>query len=181
MQLTTAELRAACPQCPARVLEQYVEPLAQAMAEFFITTWRRRCFFLAQVSFESMQLRRTREIWTPTPAQIGYEHRVDLGNNQPGDGERYMGRGLLQVTGRANYQRCSRALYRDDRVLDRPDLLEQPQDAARSAGWFWALRNLNRFADRDDFDATTLRINGSLRTAPERQAVLDRIAQVLVA
>ncbi len=75
-----------------------------------INTPARAAAFLAQVGHESGQLRYLREIWGPTPAQVRYEGRADLGNAQPGDGKRFMGRGLIQITGRKNYADCGAAL-----------------------------------------------------------------------
>lgn len=150
------------------------------MLEFSINTPSRMRCFLAQVAHESMQLRRTREIWGPTPAQQRYEGRRDLGNTVPGDGRHFMGRGLLQITGRTNYLFCSSALYGDHTLLFTPELLEQASGASRSAGWFWYLHGLNELADAGDFSKITLRINGALTTLTERTAFLNRANQVIV-
>lgn len=71
------------------------------------------------------------EIWGPTPAQSRYEGRKDLSNTQPGDGKRFMGRGLIQITGRENYRRAGAALGVP--LLDKPELLEQVEWATASA------------------------------------------------
>ena len=91
--------------------------------------------FLAQVAHESGNFRYIREIWGPTPAQRGYEGRRDLGNTQPGDGKRYMGRGYIQITGRANYRRYGKKLGID--LENNPELAEQPDIAARVAVEYW--------------------------------------------
>lgn len=174
MPLSPAQLCAIMPGCSAARAELYAAALSFAMDEYFINSAPRACCFLAQIAHESMQLFYTREVWGPTHAQLGYEGRVDLGNSQPGDGERYLGRGLLQITGRGNYQRCSRGLYSDERLLEQPELLEEPETAARSAGWFWAMRSLNSLADSWSFEAITLRVNGSLKTLAQREAFLER-------
>jgi putative chitinase len=179
MNITADELQRIMPACTSEHAQRFAQPLSDCMLEFFIDTGSRMCCFLAQIAHESMQLACTREIWGPTAQQLGYEGRIDLGNVQSGDGERFMGRGLIQITGRANYQRCSRALFRDERLLDSPELLEEPVAAARSAGWFWALRGLNRYADSNDFEAITLRVNGSLRTLAERREFLERARAVV--
>lgn len=179
LDLTAGALCDIMPACSLGRAERFAAPLAAAMTEFFINTAPRRCCFLAQIAHESLQLFCTHEIWGPTTQQLGYEGRHDLGNLRPGDGERFLGRGLLQVTGRDNYRRCSRALFADDRLLDHPELLEDPEPAARSAGWFWTLRGLNRYADAGNFEAITLRVNGSIKTLPQREAFLARARQVL--
>lgn len=85
-----------------------------------------------------------------------------LGNTKPGDGWRFRGRGLKQITGRANYARISQELYGDDRLVVTPDLLLQPEAAALSACAYWHLSNLNPVADRDDIVAITRKVNGGI-------------------
>lgn len=85
---------------------------------------------------------------------------VNLGNSQPGDGWKFRGRGLKQITGRVNYIAVSGALFDDDRLLANPALLEKPEYAAMSAGAFWDSRDLNYLADQDDVEAITLKVNG---------------------
>jgi len=147
--------------------QKWAEPLSAAMHEFGIDSPARHAAFLAQVGHESGRLRYTREIWGPTPAQVRYEGRADLGNLQPGDGKRFMGRGLIQITGRTNYYQCGAAL--DLPLIAQPELLEQPINAARSAAWFWRARGLNRFVDGSDFRTLTKRINGGTNGLAERE------------
>lgn len=109
--------------------------------------------FIAQVGHESGQLKYVKEIWGPTAAQARYEGRKDLGNTVAGDGSKYRGRGLIQITGRANYMACGEGLGLD--LLALPELLEIPQHACMSAAWFWATRGLNTLADADDFKMIT--------------------------
>ncbi|MGE1156970.1 glycoside hydrolase family 19 protein, partial [Pseudomonas kitaguniensis] len=94
-----------------------------------------------------------------------------------GDGSKYRGRGLIQITGRANYAACGEALGMD--LLNHPELLEQPQHAAMSAAWFWSTRGLNTLADQKDFAKITRRINGGLTGQADRQALYDKALQVL--
>ena len=89
-----------------------------------------------------------------------YEGRRDLGNTEPGDGVRFRGRGLIQITGRTNYRACSLGLYGDERLLQQPEILEGTVDACRSAGWFWQTMNLNKLADIGAFRPITRAING---------------------
>jgi putative chitinase len=139
-----------------------------------INTTQRQCAFLAQVAHESGGFKYVREIWGPTDAQKRYEPPSKLaqrlGNTQPGDGKRFMGRGLIQITGRANYSQCSHALFDDfGLLLDTPEMLELPEHAASSAGWFWSSRGLNAIADAGDFEKITRRINGGLNGYEDRQ------------
>ncbi|WP_338761971.1 glycoside hydrolase family 19 protein [Massilia sp. METH4] len=138
--------------------ELYAEPLRRAMLECGISTVPRATMFLAQIAHESGSLNFVRELWGPTEQQRGYEGRKDLGNTQTGDGFKYRGRGLIQVTGRANYAECGKALVLD--LIKYPELLETPDGAARSACWFWLTRGLNTLADAGDFIKVTKRING---------------------
>lgn len=149
-------------------------PLTDAMTEFGIDTAARQAAFLAQVAHESGSLRYVREI----ASGRAYEGRVDLGNTNPGDGERFKGRGLIQITGRANYRACSLALFGGERLLDRPELLEEVVPACRSAAWFWREHNLNRWADADDFDGASDVINRGRKTAKigDANGYADRLA-----
>lgn len=161
-------LAAACSISPARAIE-WATPLTVAMAEWHIDTSVRQAAFLAQITHESGGFRFLREIWGPTLVQMGYEHRADLGNTQPGDGSRFRGRGLIQVTGRANYAACGAALGLD--LLLHPEQMETPLLAARSAGWFWFSHRCNNFADLGDFVGLTKRINGGTNGLGKRVAL----------
>lgn len=147
----------------------WAEPLSAAMAAYSVDTPERQAAFLAQVGHESGYLIYVKELWGQTPAQTGYEGRSDLGNSQPGDGYRYRGRGLIQVTGRSNYSRVGIALGLD--LVGHPELLEQPAYAAMSAGWFWQSHGCNELADANQFEQITRRINGGLNGQPDRLAI----------
>lgn len=163
----TPETLAACTGARADRATVFAPVLTAAMDEFDIDTPARQAAFLAQVGHESGGLHWLVELWGPTPAQRGYEGRVDLGNLQPGDGFRYRGRGLLQVTGRANYRRVGVALGAD--LESFPDLLAEPGMAARSAACFWQAHNLNALADARNFIGLTRRINGGLNGLSDRE------------
>lgn len=141
-----------------------------AMQEWGIDTPERQAAFLAQVGHESGGLHWLLELWGPTEAQRRYEppskKAAELGNTETGDGLRYRGRGLIQVTGRANFRACGAALGADLETF--PELLSEPGMACRSAGWFWDSRDLNRFADSGDFMTLTKRINGALTGYDDR-------------
>ncbi|WP_306558487.1 MULTISPECIES: glycoside hydrolase family 19 protein [unclassified Janthinobacterium] len=143
------------------------------MLEFGITTPARQASFLPQVGHESGQLRYVREL----ASGQAYEGRADLGNTQRGDGVRFRGRGLLQVTGRANYAACGKALGLD--LLAKPELLEQTVNACRSAGWFWQMKGLNALADAGDQERVTRRINGGVNGLAERLALYAAARKVL--
>lgn len=148
-----------------------------ACLEFNITAPVRLAAFLAQVGHESAGFQYTREIWGPTRAQKRYEGREDLGNTKPGDGSRFRGRGLIQITGRANYQKASVALGID--AVANPQLLEEPAMAARSAGWWWAAHGCNELADSGGFVALTRRINGGTNGLDDRIERWERAKAVL--
>lgn len=106
----TPDLLRAAVGCSAALAERYAAPLTDACRVFGIDTPQRQAAFLAQVAHESGSFRYVREIWGPTAAQQRYEGRADLGNTEPGDGQRYLGRGLIQLTGRANARQARDAL-----------------------------------------------------------------------
>ncbi len=174
--VTAAQLHAILPLAGARA-DVFAPPLSAAMLQFEVNTPTRAAAFLAQVGHESGQLRLLREIWGPTPAQRRYEGRVDLGNTEAGDGKRYMGRGLIQITGRKNYLLCGFGLHLD--LIGRPELLEQPEHAAASAGWYWHVHGLNRYADGGDFFGLTRAINGGINGISERRALWARAKTTL--
>lgn len=164
-----------CPFVRAAVFAPY---LNAAMYDYGIVTPARIRAFLAQIGHESARLKYVREVWGPTSAQLRYEGRKDLGNTEPGDGKRYMGRGLVQLTGRANYQRLTDALGED--FITSPALLESPKWACISAGWFWNTHGLNDLADAGEFDRITRRINGGQTGRADRVA-LHAAAQAVIA
>ncbi len=163
--VTLEQLQKIMPYARKRA-EVFLVPLNEAMHEFHINSPIRRAAFLAQIAVESGELRYVEEI----ASGAAYEGRTDLGNTQPGDGKKFKGRGPIQITGRANTRACSLALYGDERLLDTPELLEQPEDGCRAAGWFWMTRGLNMLADDGDFERITRRINGGTNGAAERRA-----------
>lgn len=174
--LTAAQLAAACG-CPLSRAERWVAPLSEAARAWGVDSPRRLAAWLAQLAHESGRLVYVRELWGPTPAQRRYEGRADLGNTQPGDGSRYRGRGLIQVTGRANYAGCRDVLRATLPALVVPDFeaepqaLELPAWAAHSAGWFWRSRSLSTLADigtEAAFVTLTRRINGGTNGLADR-------------
>lgn len=176
MPITEQQLLQILPNA-GRNVGVFVPVLNTAMGRYGIVGTLRVSAFIAQVGHESGQLRYVREIWGPTAQQLGYEGRSDLGNTVKGDGYKFRGRGLIQITGRANYAACGEALGLD--LINQPELLEQPPHAAMSAAWFWSTRGLNTLADQKDFAKITKRINGGLTGQAERQALYERALKVL--
>lgn len=177
MPITVATLHAICRVTALDHLERFVGPLNAAFEEFGIDTEKRQAHFLAQVAHESAAFRATRELWGPTGQQARYDARDDLGNTDPeavaiaakhGDkpGHFYRGRGLIQTTGYTNYCQVRDALNID--CVEHPELLEQPEAAARSAAFFWQKHGLNEYADRNDVKGITKKINGGYNGLPER-------------
>ncbi len=140
-----------------------------AMEQYEITTPARKAAFIAQTGHETLGFLYTQELWGPTAAQSAYEppgkKAAALGNTQPGDGYRFRGRGLIQITGRANYLTCGHALSVD--LLANPELLTN-ELAAQSAAWWWHAHGCNAIADGGDFEALTRRINGGLNGIADR-------------
>ncbi len=169
--ISLEQLQILCPQTPKSQLCLFPEAIDIAIEQFGI---KKVPEFLAQIAHESMGFGYLREIWGPTPAQLRYEGRLDLGNTEPGDGARFKGRGFLQITGRANYEACGYAL--DLPLTHQPELLERPIPAARSAGWFWKSHNLDAI---DDFERLTRRINGGVNGLADRYAYLGRAKEAL--
>lgn len=168
-------IRDAFPRlAPARV-QIYTNAFNQWFPVYGIINPRRVAAFIAQVGHESGGLRWTSEIWGPTDQQRRYEPPSPLadrlGNTLPGDGHRFKGRGLIQITGRSNYTQLSRAFGID--FLNNPSLLEVPDMAVRSACWWWQSRNLNDIADLDtveSFRKITRIINGGCNGWDDRLA-----------
>ncbi|MFJ7790639.1 glycoside hydrolase family 19 protein [Pseudomonas sp. NPDC096925] len=155
--------------------------LNAAMGARGIVTPARQAAFIAQIGHESGQLRFVRELGNDK-----YLAKYDTGSlaarlgNTPaadGDGQKYRGRGLIQITGLANYQACGEALGLD--LVNQPELLELPVHAAASAAWYWQTRGLNTLADRGDFVGITRKINGGLNGQAERLALWERARRVL--
>lgn len=180
--ITLMQLQQILPNARAQA-GVFILALNAAMLHRHITGPKRMAAFIAQVGHESGELRYVRE--------LGGEHYLSkydtgalaarLGNtpDADGDGQKYRGRGLIQITGRRNYMACSRALFGDERLLHFPELLEQPQWAAESAAWFWHSNGLNELADQDQFTTITRRINGGLNGLEHRQQLWEKARAVL--
>jgi putative chitinase len=183
VNITLDKLRRVCTPLPASaaLFLPYLNSLLPAAG---IDTNPRVAAFLAEGAHETMHFARTREIWGPTDQQKRYERdfahpwikgdpvnhlAFELGNSAAGDGRRYLGRGIFETTGRDNVLRTSIAIYGDARLLDRPELLEEPDGAVRSAIDFWTRHSLSKLADAGEFDLITRAINGGQNGAAERR------------
>lgn len=160
--------------------EEWRDPINFTLQKFGIDTQLRQIHFLAQVSHESGGFRWVEEIASGS----AYEGRLDLGNNQPGDGVRFKGRGPIQLTGRDNYIRFRSWLlangYTADPVED-PGIVATPQFGSLAAGWFWWRNQLNFVADRDDIVSVTKIVNGGYNGLEDRKIWLARIRAVVMA
>lgn len=197
------------PACPDS--DGWAAALNTAMAYFDITTAPRMAAFLAELAHESGQMKRLVEnlnysaqrlmaVWParfPTldkaklyernPEKLAnyvYAKRLGNGDETSGDGWRYRGRGLIQLTGRGNYFAAAQAIGQP--LIEQPELLEQPEPAAPSAAWFWKSHGLNELADdqnddndTEDFKTITKRINGGTVGLKERMAFWDKAKTVL--
>lgn len=144
-----------------------------AMAEANITAPQQQAMFVAQLAHESGGFQFMEEI----ASGAAYEGRADLGNTQPGDGERFKGRGYIQVTGRYNYGQAGQALGLD--LVNNPGLAAQPENAARIAAWYWTSRDINDAANNGDFTRVTQLINGGTNGLADRQAYYARAQPAL--
>jgi putative chitinase len=184
------------PEARAEVWQPHLD---SAMDKFEINTPLRASHFIAQIGHESGRLVFVKEVWADSPSQQSYEGAVRLGNTEEGDGERFMGRGPMQITGRKNYQFLSGALGVD--FIAQPQLLERVDYGAMSAGWFWMIGagmnlghlaiqalqqygmgagvNLNDIADHDDIETITYCVNGGQNGIDDRQAIYRKARDVL--
>lgn len=160
-QLKTAEL----PKVYSRLL-------SSIMPQYGIVERQRECAFLAQIGHESGRLRYTEEL----ASGEAYEGRKDLGNTEPGDGVKFKGRGLIQITGRANYEKAQMALGVP--LLLEPERLLQPYFAVKSACWWWQEHGLNELADKGEFEKITKRINGGLNGHEDRLTLYERALSI---
>lgn len=180
-QLDASILRAIAPLAPqsrrarqTEIIAAVGPVLSSTLADFQINTLLRVAHFLAQVTHECAGFSTTEEF----ASGQDYEGRVDLGNTQPGDGPRYKGRGLIQLTGRKNYRRYGGIINQP--LEDQPTIAAEPAISLTIACEYWKDNDLNRFADRDDIETITKRINGAaMHGLDERKAYLVKAKAAL--
>lgn len=185
------QLKAIMTSAKEENIDKYLAPLNLALTRYAINTPLRIAHFVAQLAQESGSFKYSEEIWA-NPAldangvatngsewQLRYEGRTELGNTHPGDGYKFRGRGLIQLTGRSNYAKYGEAVGQNLTDGQHPDLVAQPQLAVDAAGWYWDSRGLNAFADKDDVLGITKRINGGTLGLDARKAFLTKAKAVL--
>jgi putative chitinase len=157
------------PAATENKVAKYLAPLLTGMAGRVIDSPLRQAHFLAQLGHESGAFLYEEEL----ADGMAYEGRADLGNIKPGDGPKFKGRGLIQLTGRTNYAEYGAAIGRD--LIANPELVAtDPALAVDAACWFWETRKINPLADADDIQAVTRKVNGGLNGLPDREAYLRR-------
>ena len=184
--------------------QKWLEPLNAAFAKYDISTPARQASFIGQCSHESGNFRILEEnlhysatalmrVWpsrfpnlevanqfagnAEKIANKVYAGRMGNGDEESGDGWKYHGRGLIQLTGKDNYANCGSSLSVD--LLGNPDMLLDPKYAALSAGWFWGKKGLNSLADSQDYDTMTKRINGGIIGLSDRKEKITKAISVL--
>ncbi|WP_170107588.1 glycoside hydrolase family 19 protein [Photobacterium lipolyticum] len=205
VKLTKSQLKRFLTHASEDTVNRFCEPLNDMMERFGITTKLRVAHFLAQVAHESAEFSAVSEnlnysanalrtvfgnyFLTEQQAQdcarkpevianIVYSNRMGNGDQESGDGWRYRGRGLIQLTGNNNYQSFKKCVDVD--VVTDPDLVaKDPSLAVASACWFWQTNNINRYADRDDLNKVTRLINGGTNGLHQRGVLLERAKAIL--
>jgi putative chitinase len=181
---------------------KWLGPLEEVFAKYDISTPIRKAAFIGQCSHESNNFKvlqenlnysaeglmktwpsrfPTKEIadqYARQPAKIaGKVYNGRLGNTSEEEASKFLGRGLIQLTGKENYANCGSGISVD--LLSDPTLLLDPRYAALSAGWFWNKKGLNALADAGDVDTMTKRINGGLIGLDDRKAKIAKALSVL--
>jgi putative chitinase len=180
-------------------------PLNDAMNQFNIKTKKQIACFLGQALHESGNLHSLSEnlhysadrLHAILPIRISldqaklavskgveeiaeamYGNRADLGNNQLGDGFKFAGKGIFQLTGRANVTRFAQAVNKPE-IIANPALLTTPEYACLSATWYWSTRNLNTLAESMNIDAISKAINGGTIGINERRSLTNLVMSIL--
>jgi len=181
---------------------KWFEPLQETFEKYQINTPKRQACFIGQCMHESGGFKFLKEnlnysakalmnTWPSRFPDIDTAEKFErnpekiankvysgrMGNTEDGDGAKYIGRGLIQLTGKDNYRAFGEAIGED--LVANPELVEQPRYAALSAGWFWNKRGLNALADAMDITTLTVRINGGKIGIDDRIAKINKALDVL--
>ncbi len=183
--------------------QKWLKPLNDTFAKYGIDTLKRQAAFIGQCGHESNSFKvleenlhysaqalmrvwpsrfdaLTAEKYANNPQAIAnkvYGGRADLGNTEEGDGWHFHGRGVIQLTGRSNYQVCGDALGQP--FTSQPDLLLEPEWACMSAGWFWNRKQLNLLVENEDWNTMTKRINGGTLGLDDRINRIHKAMDIL--
>ena len=167
------------PNFKGYTADKIVELLNKYAKEFEINTALRWKHYLSQIAHESAEMRYSEELASGKAYDTG-KLAIKLGNTPQadGDGQKYKGRGLIQLTGLANYKDYKKYCGFD--VVADPKLLAKPVGAIRSSMWFWKTKGLNELADKDDFLSITKKINGGINGLSDRKKYLERANKAIV-
>jgi len=193
-------LRQLCPEASADIIEKIAPALDKHAPDAGITTLLRRSHLIAQLAHESAGFRRLVENLNYSPSRIAqvwprlakradklahkpealanaaYANKIGNGDEASGDGWRYRGRGLIQLTGRDNYRAASAQLGLS--LPSNPDQAAEPDTAVQIALWFWRSRACNVAADLDDVEAVTRKINGGINGLADREHLTERAKRI---
>lgn len=168
MSITKKLLKDICPTSKDEIVDPLVVYLNKHMQTYDVNTYLRVCHFLSQAAHESASFRTLEEYASGS----AYEGRKDLGNVNKGDGVRYKGRGIFQLTGRSNYRDMGKKLNVD--LEGNPDLAKTPEISVLTALEYWKSRKLSEWADKDDITTITKKINGGLNGFEDRKTYLSK-------
>jgi putative chitinase len=171
--LTKDQIKKIAPNSKDEIVGPLVGYLNLHMPKYEVNTYLRVCHFLAQAAHEAASFRTLEEY----ASGAAYEGRKDLGNVKKGDGVRYKGRGIFQLTGRANYRNIGELIGFD--LENNPELAESPEVSVLTALEFWKSRKLNEIADADNVELITRRINGGLNGFEDRKKYLAKCKKVI--
>lgn len=204
IELTLEQLKECLPKAKEANLEKFIDGLNETFEVFDISTPKRVAMFLAQTGHESGNFAATQEnlnysakglvgtfkkyfpteesaaAYARNPQKIAnrvYGGRMGNGPESSGDGYKYRGRGVIQLTGKDNYTACGKALDLD--LINDPDLVAENPVAILSAGWFWDTRRLNQWCDKGDILTVTKRINGGTIGLEDRKHHYEHMLEVL--
>lgn len=205
MDISLEQLKQLLPQNVEKELAEWQSLLNPILNEYEINTPSRVAAFISQTGHESEDYTvlsenlnygatgltatfgkyfpgTTSAAYARLPAKIAnrvYASRMGNGDEASGDGWKFRGRGILQVTGKDNYHECSQFIFGNDTLIENPDLLLQKQYALRSACWFWTKNKLNAIADKADVTALTKRVNGGTNGLADRKERFTKALAIL--
>ena len=172
--ITQTILRKLCPQSKTSIIKDVADYFVDYAPKYGVISDLRVCHFMAQAGHETDNFQTLEEYASGS----GYEGRSDLGNVYQGDGVRYKGRGIFQLTGRSNYITFGNLIGVD--LVNNPEMAEDPKISVQTALEYWKNRDLNKWADRDDIETITKRINGGLNGYPHRKELYARMKVLIL-